>query len=287
MLEICLPALGNIFILQLMRHELVVAREAAVLLRRDPAKYVRGVVGMYLLSTKGIELGSTFRSAYYFVRHIDDVLDGDRHVSSDPLGYVQDLRNQVETGNFRNGFSMGTLARNAVVNMERKAKLGDNPRADFLDAIDAIFFDHERSKQRVVLPEAEIDLYYRRAFGPVVNLTLIGINSSLRSPDVPAMSYGQGRVYSVRDFDQDWVRGTINVPKEVMASAGLTNLSELDEVKGSSEVKSWIQALLSSTKPELLELQKYLKTTPEKLTAAIFGGLIGPMLRIIEKNEIS
>ncbi|MDP3758835.1 MAG: hypothetical protein Q8Q86_03880, partial [Candidatus Daviesbacteria bacterium] len=102
-----------------MKPEFVVVKEAIALLKRAPSKYVRNVVGMYLLSTKGSEMGSVFRSGYYFVRHVDDVLDGDRQVSSDPLDYVQDLRSQVETGCFKNGIGIATLAKHAVNHLER------------------------------------------------------------------------------------------------------------------------------------------------------------------------
>lgn len=268
-----------------MKAELIVAKEAAVLLRRDPVKYFRGVTGMYLMSIKGLEMGSTFRSAYYFVRHVDDVLDGDRQVSCDPLAYVQDLRHQVETGNYRNGMNIGILAQNAVVNLERRAKPGDNPRADFLDAIDEIIFDYHRSQERRLLTAKELEAYYRRAFSPVVNLTLIGINSSLRSKDVPVMTYGQGRVYSARDLNDDWPRGTLNVPGEVLEQANLTPNSTLETIATSAHVRRWFQTILSKTRPELKELQKQLMGSSEGLTSVICGGLISPILRFIDKYE--
>src|SRR3989344_5351580 len=113
-----------------MGPEFVAAKEAAILLKRDFNKYKRGVAGLYLLSTYGIETGSTFRSAYYFVRHVDDVLDGDRQVSSDPLAYVQDLRFQVETGNFASGPTIATLAKDAIGHLEKRKKCPDDPRLD-------------------------------------------------------------------------------------------------------------------------------------------------------------
>lgn len=266
-----------------MLAEVVVAKEAATLLRRNPAKYIRGVAGMYLMSFYGLELGNTFRSAYYFVRHIDDVLDGDRQITSGPLAYVQDLRLQVETGNFKNGLTIATLARNAVVNLEKRAKSGDNPRADFLDAIDAIIFDYLRSKDRRTLTGFELEQYYHSAFDPVVNLTLMIVNSSLRSKDIPAMSYGQGRIYSVRDLDQDWERGTINIPQEILTQAGLTTSSKIEEVKSSGQIQGWFIEVLSTTKPQLQALQEQLKASSEKTTIFVLGGLITPMLRFIDR----
>ncbi len=243
-----------------MGPEFVAAKEAAVLLKRDFNKYKRGVVGLYLLSVYGLETGSTFRSAYYFVRHIDDVLDGDRQISSDPLGYVQDLRLQVETGNYAPGLSVAILAKDAINHLERKRnrKLSDDPKLDFLCSIDGIIFDYERSKERRVLTREQLEDYYFRAFDPVVNLTLMILDSSLRSRDIPVMSYGQGRVYSVRDLENDWIRGTINIPESVLREAALTVDSTVKEVRGSANVQKWSGSVLNTTKPELVQLQEQL-----------------------------
>ncbi len=269
-----------------MGPEAIVAKEAAVLLTRDFAKYNRNVVGMYLLSAYGMELGSAFRSGYYFVRHIDDVLDGDRQISCDPLAYVQDLRFQVETGNYRNG-SIATLAEHAVSHLERKKGPGDDPRLDFLRSIDSIVFDYERARVRGVLTEAQLEDYYYRAFDPVVNLSLMGLTPCLRSRDITIMSYGSGRVYSVRDLSVDWTRGIINLPKEVLERAKLATSSTLEEIQTSVEVQGWFSSVLTATKSELFELQKQLKVTQNGVTNFILGGKIKPMLRFIDMREHS
>lgn len=270
-----------------MNPEFVVAKEAIILLRRDSSKYARNVVGMYLLSTKGGELGSVFRSGYYFVRHIDDVLDGDRQVSCDPLGYVQDLRSQVETGCFNNNSGIATLARHAVNHLENHKKFGDDPRLDFLRAIDGIIFDYERSKEKRVLTAEQLEDYYFRAFDPVVNLTLMILNSSLRSKDIQAMSYGQGRVFSVRDLDDDWVRGTINIPEDILKESALSTSSTVDEVKNSTRVQEWFHLVLATTKPDLIKLQEQLKALQEPTTDFVLGGKISPVIKFIDRYEAS
>lgn len=268
-----------------MGPELVVAKEAANLLKRDFNKYKRGVAGMYLLSAYGLEVGSTCRSAYYFVRHIDDVLDGDRQISSDPLDYVQDLRFQVETGNYTPDLGIVTLAKYAISHLERKKGQLDNPRLEFLRSIDGIIFDHERSKDRRTLTAEQLEDYYLRAFDPVVNLTLMILNSSLRSKDVPAMSYGQGRVYSVKDLEADWIRGTINISEEVLRKALLTTYSSVEEVKTSAEIQKWFNQVFIETKPELVQLDAQIRNMHEGATSFILGGLINPMLKFIDEYE--
>ena len=68
-----------------MSVEYLVAKEAMKLLARDPSKYIRGVSGLYLLSSKGLELGRVARASYFFVRHVDDLLDGHSNSVEDPL----------------------------------------------------------------------------------------------------------------------------------------------------------------------------------------------------------
>lgn len=269
-----------------MNQEILIAKEAGLLVRRDPGKYLKIILGIYLLSFFNEAHADTFRRGYSFVRHIDDVLDGDRYVSSDPLSYVEDLRHQVETHNFQKR-GIGILAESALEKLDRIKKPSDDPTSDFLRAIDGMIFDYKRTKERTVLTEAELEDYYMRAFDPVVNLGLMGLHPSLRSSDVPALSYSQGRVYTVRDLRSDWVKGIINIPKETMEKTLLTPSSGVEEIEASSEVKKWFHQVFSSSKPELLELQKQLKIIGGPVNF-IFGiGLTRSMLGFIDKYQNS
>ncbi|MFH0937389.1 MAG: hypothetical protein V1808_03780 [Candidatus Daviesbacteria bacterium] len=264
------------------KPEFVAAKEAVILLKRDFTKYKRGVAGMYLLSIYGWEMAKVFRSGYYFFRHLDDVLDGDRNVSCDPLAYVQDLRVQVETGTFKQGLDISVLAKHFIDHLEKVEKPGDDLRFDCLRGIDALIFDYERSRERRVLTAEQIEDYYFRAFDPVVNISLMALSPTLRSHDIPVMSYGEGRVYAARDLKDDWTRGILNIPREVLQRAALTGSSSFEEVRDSVEVRKWFYSELSATKPELIGLQKRLKYEGG-VTNFIFGGLIKPMLEFVDR----
>lgn len=270
-----------------MLHELVVAREAVQLVWRDPRKYGTVALGMYALSYYGVEMADTFRSAYYVVRGIDDVLDGDRKITGDPVAYAQDLKYQIESDRFNDSFGLSQLAKRAIRNLEKKSGPEDNPRKDFTNAIDEIVFDHQRAKERRVLTHEEIEAYYLRAFNPVINLMLLGIDSAWRSKDMPVMSYGQGRVYSADDLSVDWPRGVLNIPGEQLALAGLSADSPVDAVIKAPQVNNYFKRLLSQTKPELVTLQQRLKGSDEKLTSILCGGLIKPMIMSIDRYQQS
>lgn len=265
-----------------MRTEFIVAKEAATLLHRDFNKYKRGVVGMYLLSGLDWQAAQVFRKGYFFMRNIDDVLDRDRPIKSDPLSYVQDLRKQVETGNYQSRDGVSILAKDAIQGLERYKRLEDNPRLDFLRAIDGVVFDYERSQKRKVLPAAELKQYFFDAFDPVVNLSLMALSPTLRTKDMPLMSYAQGITYAARDLATDWTRGTLNIPAEVLQKAGLTSEDTPSQVEDSQDVRLWFMQLFSETRPQIMTFRGNLKRTESAAANFIFGGLIDGMLSIID-----
>ena len=81
-----------------MSLEGTIGREALVLLKRNPKKYAPNVSGLYLLSLKDYGRGKAARAGYFFFRNIDDVLDGDREVDEDPVGYALRYREHIAEG---------------------------------------------------------------------------------------------------------------------------------------------------------------------------------------------
>lgn len=266
--------------LRAIETEALVAQEASSFIKRRP-KDSKTVLGLYGISLFGFERGRLMRASYLPIRFVDDLLDGDALGSDDPLLYAQELRKHIET----NSLSKTPIERQlhyALDILESKAKPTDKPRIDFCNAIDAIIFDRVRASERRVLSAEEIEQYYRNAFDPVMNITFLAIDSELRINDIPSLSYGQGRIYSARDFKIDWERGIINVPNDVILSAGLSSFSPFEEVGGNSLIHDWFQQSLIITKPDLLDAQLILRQSREKQTQAVIGSLISPMLKFID-----
>lgn len=268
-----------------MRPEVVAASEAYQFLRRDPRKNWKRVAGLYALSTQGRELGEVTRTGYLFFRHIDDVVDGDRRISGDPQSYVLDLRRQVETDNFREDTKISVLARRSLEILDRVKKPDDNPRQDFLKGIDGMLFDHRRSRLRRSLREEELEKYYNAAIAPGLNILLIGIESSLRSCNIPEFSTGLARIYSVRDFKDDWRRGIINIPREVLEEAKLTPQNNFEEVRKHPLIADWISISLEKGKKELSHVKHDARIRSEKLTYRILNGFIKSAQKHMPSNE--
>lgn len=260
--------------------EILVVKETADLIIRRPS-YIKMIAGLYALSLFGSERGRLMRAAYLPIRKIDDALDGDAPKIRDPLAYARQLRNGIANATLGNT-SEEQLLQYSLDVLEKKANQNDNPRGDFVNAIDAIIFDYQRGRQRKLLSADEIEQYYRNAFDPVINITMQAIGSNFRSRNIPALSYGQGRVYSARDFKVDWERGIINVPGDVISSAGLSSSSSFEEVGRSPIIIDWFHQSLRSTKPNLLSAQLLLKQSGEKPTEVVGNSLISPMLKFIE-----
>lgn len=261
--------------------ERLAAIESARLLLREPSKYAGLVAGFYLLSLKDCELGKVTRAYYLFFRHIDDFLDEPKNRTDEQITYVLNLRNQIVSGNFNGNPKIGELAKYSLEAFERKARSTDNPRQDFVNVIDAIVFDHKRAGERRVLSQKELDDYYHATFFPVVNLALIGIDSQFRAKDIPALSYGQGRVFSVRDLKEDWQRGVINIPKEVLGQTQLTQHSSIEELKTNPTVTNWLRSELSESELALLAVKAKLKASGEKITPLLCNGVIKTASRLM------
>lgn len=265
-----------------MHIEMLCAQEAFRLLKRGPAKYINRVTGLYLLSLADPKIGRTARASYYFVRHIDDLLDGDTKINSNLLDYTLELRSHIEQGT-PTKIPISSLADYAIAELEKKALPEDNPRKDFIDSIDSMMFDHIRSKSRQTLTQQELDQYYWQTFSSVLNIMTIGVGSNIRAVDIPEMSYCQGRVYSARDLDDDWNTGIINISHEILTEGGLTSFSSVSDVKSNATTKSWLIQDLQRSKTDLDGLQSRLQTRGDPLTVRVCNRLIDPMYKLIER----
>lgn len=263
--------------------ELLVASEAGNLIQRRP-NFVKLVAGLYALSLFGLENGRVMRASYLPVRFVDDLLDGDAKFNGDPLSYALELKGNIKC----NSLSKTGVERQlkyAIDSLEQRARSDDDPRGDFEKSIDSIIFDYHRAKERKVLTFCEVEDYYKMAFDPVINITLMATGSSIRSKDIPALSYGQGRVYSARDLVTDWQRGIINVPKEVLDECNLNSSSSVSEVQNNQTYKSWVSISLQQTKPDLIKTQTLLKNLNEKQPFLICNSLISPMFKFIDTRN--
>lgn len=253
-----------------MKVESICLKEAAYLARRS-VKYWHLVGKLYLESLRDPHSAKVFRAAYFFCRHIDDVLDGDRTVTIDPADYVHSILSSMENGHQEP--SIVQLYQFAIGPIKEMATREDDPQSYFVRVIrDAMLFDYERAKERRVLTRDEINQYYDDTFTPVTNIALIIAGSQQRTRDIPEIVTTQGHIYTIRDLTMDLEQGIINIPQEELERAGLNeDFLSYGLVRRNSVLSSWMDN-------EVKVYQEELKVTREKLLDAASRKVCLPLI---------
>lgn len=263
----------------------IVAKEAFHLVTNQP-KHIKTIAGLYLFSLAGGDKGTAMRVSVIPMRKVDDRLDGDVF-SENPLAHALYIRSQLQTGSFDCDTPDSIMLKASLEILEAKSKPEDNPRQDFIDLVDAMIFDLERQDERKVLTFSELEDYYKGTFDTWINIMLLAIDSDLRSKDIPALSYGQGRIYSVRDLRVDWGRGVINIPQEILEEAKVSPHCSFDELVSNKQVLYWLNHSVSLTKLDLVDLRKQLKDHGDKLTYLTCNKFISSMLKLDVSEALS
>lgn len=273
--------------------ERIVATEAYQLLQRDFKKYIPNVLGLYGFSLIDLKRAHLARSSYFFFRRLDDVLDGDRtslNGAPNPVECALHYRKQIETGRFDQNDPVAILAQGSLHGYEKCLKPGDDPRKDYLGVIDAMLLESALRENRTVMSEEEIRHYHHVLFGPIINLTCMGLESDIRSGDIPQLWEALGRTYSIRDLADDWPQGIINIPEHILDQAGLTGQHDYADVVAHPIIGNWIQqeleisgALLASLRQEVAQLSD----SEPLLMRLLLHNRMNRMQKIIERHRFS
>lgn len=229
--------------------ETICLRESADLAKRS-IKYWHLVSKLYLEGLKDPHSAKVFRAAYFFCRHIDDVLDGDRKITQDPEDYTRSILHSMEYET--KGPEIMELYRFAIGPITEMAKESDDPKANFIKVIrDAMLFDYHRSKSKRVLTEDQLERYYEDTFVPVMDIAFIIAQSNQRSSDIPEIISTQGHIYSIRDLRRDLDQGIVNIPKNVLTEAGFTRAPSFEQVVSNPSLASWRSSEVERYQSEL------------------------------------
>lgn len=241
-----------------MSVETICLEESAQLALRSP-KYWLLIAKVYLASLKNAIPAKVFRASYFFCRNIDDVLDGDRRVDTDPESYVENILGTMDTEN--GGPEIVELYRFAIKHLVDMAKEGEDPSKHFKRVInDAMLFDYQRSQTRRVLTEDELNQYYDDTFAPVMDLALMIAGSSQRSADLPESVLTQGHIYTIRDLGDDLANGIINIPAEELAKSEIDPSRQFGkkEVLADAHLARWIGKEIATYQAQLAQWKQKL-----------------------------
>jgi hypothetical protein len=267
--------------------ERIVAKEEWKLLKRDPHKYAAAIAGRYffnLLVWDDLKLGTTLRSTNSALRIIDDIADLDR-VPPDglsPLQYISDFQQRINTEHHNNEDSLSTLTSYAIKALEQKQRDEDDVAQEFIDAIEIMKQDYLRSQERKILNARELEKYFQSSFDPLINIALIGLGSEMRACDIPRFGALQARTFSIRDLEEDWQAGLLNIPQEILSSANLSSSSSAHEIRKSRTIKLWNKKQLLVAEEEIWETQEILDSYSKPLTSTVLQSSINTVSNIIK-----
>lgn len=214
-------------------------------LRKDSRK-IAPIVGLYASTLFQPSTGRTALSTYFFLRHIDDLLDGEmapdntnEELRKNPIPYVQRLKDHVLNGEFDTSTPIGRIGAYAIENLDKKGRHEDEPRTTVASIIDTMVFDHRRRLNRQALDTTTLHEYYRLTFNSCLDVMLLGMGSATRSNDVPEFGLSQGRLYSIRDIQKDFALGIINVPSEVIFASSVGPDSSIGSILQDPTIREW------------------------------------------------
>lgn len=260
-------------------------QESFDLIKRDPKKHLGKVLGLWMMPVM-FRGGGIIRDSYFFMRHVDDVLDGDDMTIKNPNEYVEKIRMDLEEDKLDISIPIETLAFKSIERLERKKRMvTDNPRTFFLNGIDGMFIDFNRVRNRELVNNSSLKGSFIKSFGPHFDISLMAIESGLRSSDITTFLYAQGFAYSIQDLKIDWERGLFNVPLEVLNQAGLSGGANFSEVNTSSIIKEWIADESSKIRFDLdIFLKNIGSCEKEKSANLLIGGLSRRVISVLDSK---
>jgi membrane-associated phospholipid phosphatase len=184
------------------------------------SRYLGVFAGLYGYSSFRWSATRPLRAGYCLLQHVDDVLDGDRRVSGDPETHVRRVRQWIAGEAEGDGSALACLATCVAAGLDRAGGEGEDPRSELLGLLDVLVEDRRRMDRGTPMQAEALALHHRSTFRGSVNLTLILMGSTLRAADVPELVEALGWCSPVRDLEEDFRKGLINIPEEVIRAAG-------------------------------------------------------------------
>lgn len=236
-------------------------------------KYLTTVTSLWGYRLADPVRGLVAQAAYFSLRCIDDAIDGDM-IATDPKAFAQGIRGQIINDEWNEQEPVSQMIKFAIEGLEVMAPEED-VRGDFLTVIDAMLFDHVRAQERTALSNEELGRYYWDTFAPPFNLFLIGTGSNVRIQELPLLPNAMARLNSLRDLDEDWPRGIINIPQEILEHAQLSSQVTIDEVKVNRVIQRWSRSERSKAKKDLRRMtERIRRLDPGVITKLPLTGMI-------------
>jgi fatty acid desaturase/membrane-associated phospholipid phosphatase len=180
-------------------------------------------------------------TGFCFLQAVDDILDGDRPSSQDPLDVVDSLMQAIRDERFGDDDLM-RLAQAFVSDLRLTGQAAAID--DVLELMAVMRRDRCRAVERALWSAEALREQHRRTFTLSLNLLLAVRGSDLRAADAPELIEAFGWCSTMRDLREDIGAGLINVPADVVRAArlGESRPLDVDALLRSDGMRSWMAA---------------------------------------------
>ncbi len=223
--------------------EIICLTEFSYFIRRH-VRYLFTFLGIYRYALPNWSQGRIVRATYCLAQHVDDVLDGDRIIQTEPKTYVCRLIHQVETNDQSQTEPMNLLISYILRESATYEKTPGEFRENLLNLFRILLFDLQRREKKLLLSAQELAKQHHLTFVYSANLTLIIARSKLRADDIPEFMGALSWCSPIRDLQEDLQRGLINIPKAIVEQARKQGADSLDydALIATPAVKLWLQS---------------------------------------------
>ena len=274
-----------------MTIDAICLKEAVHLAFRHP-KYWIVVAGAAVNRVLHPKRGKVFNASYFFCRHADDFLDGDRKIKGNPEEYVLKI---VEGMKERTSDSpkILDLYHYAIEELDKLKERRDDPEQAFARVIHGhSLFDYDRSKQPTLLSLEELGRYYRDSFEPVLDISMIIAGSRFRGADLLELVHSTGHLYSIRDMKTDLSRNIINIPRDEIAKSRIASVDRgitAEQVMDDSHLCRWMYNEVANYMGIVTTFEKDVVSSMEPIAKKVCIPWIKAMQRFgkryLEQNE--
>ncbi len=246
-------------------------------------EYVPLVFGLYLSGFKISRRRKTLRLVYFLMRYIDDVIDGDAVAPRNEETFIQDVsynwlhpENKRQTADV-NGYAgyISLLIRSLGCDIQ-------HINNSFRIIIHSMEVDKKRAKLRSQLSGDLLKRHYVSMFGACLDIALAISGSVKRGSDFISLANGQYYLYTIRDLEEDYYKGLINVPEEILLDTSCANWKEkqYQEFVKLAPVEIWRNDCLMKAQKEIRKAKSTVKKISCDPSAKIIKNLVAGLERI-------
>lgn len=253
------------------------------------------VWGLQLLNVLQPRRGFLLSSLYLWFRHLDDMIDGDRHCQAELVDFLQAKYKLVEALNKsgqRNYVDCEEVDHLLVYSHRAGLEYGFNLAPYISEIFSTIVFDYERGQHPALLPQETIDWYFATLDNATVKAVLLIIGeTNLTLCDLAGLNQAVRCHYNVRDLRDDISRNIVNISQEDITALEI-DLNLCQQAQSLSELLShyplfeWRnQQIILMTEGLEQYAQAVIGKRPKWITRLIlYAGFVRPREQFLSKE---